>query len=216
MPKFHDVEQNTPEWKALRLGIITASNMDSIISPTGVESKSVDKYINKLIAEQITGESADTFEGNPHTARGHEYQQEAADYFAMLHGVELKQVGFVTTDDGLLGCSPDYLIGDDAFLEVKTGLPHIMVENYLSGKLEQSHRPQTQATAYILQRNRCFTMLYNPLIKPIIIESKRNDQFIMDMIRYVANAMQMMQKKKAILAEQGFFAEDGGKYLRAG
>ncbi len=214
--KIHDVQQSTPEWKSLRLGRITASNMDCIISPTGKESTQVDKYLNKLLAEQITGESADTFDGNAHTDRGHEYEQEAADYFAMLHGVELKRVGFVTTDDGRLGCSPDFLVGDDAVLEIKTGLPHIMVQYYLSGKLEQDHRSQTQATLYVTERNRCFTMLYNPLIKPIIIESPRNVPFITAMLQFTDNAFKLMEQKKAKLRECGFFAEDPSRMLRAG
>ena len=205
--KIHDVQQNSPEWYALRLGKITASSMDCIISPTGQESKSVDKYINKLLAEQITGESAETFDGNLHTDRGLAYQDEAAAYFSMLYdGYELKKVGFVTTDDGRMGCSPDYFVNDDAFLEVKTGLPHIMIEHYLSGKLEQTHRPQTQATAFITERPRIFTMLYNPLIKPIIIESARDGGFITSMLQYTDRALLMMEQKRSELKKHGFFS----------
>ena len=217
MPKFHDVQQNTPEWKALRLGRITASNMNCIISPTGKESTQVDGYINELLYEQITGVRADTFEGNSHTDRGHEFEQEAADYFSMMYpDLELKRVGFVTTDDGRLGCSPDFLAGDDALLEIKTGKPSVMMEYYLSGNLEQKHRPQTQATAYITERARIFTMLYNPNIKPIIVESPRNGPFITAMLQFTDKAFVLMEEKRAALKQQGFFAEDPSRFLRAG
>ena len=56
--KIIECEQNSPEWFAARLGKITASNMDKIITPTGQQSKQVGKYITQLIAEIITGESA--------------------------------------------------------------------------------------------------------------------------------------------------------------
>lgn len=206
--KYYDVAQNTPEWSALRIGRITASNMDCIISPTGKQSTQVDKYLNKLISEQITGESSDKFQGNVHTDRGHEYEQEAADYYSMLTDVELKKAGFCTTDDGSLGCSPDRFVGDDGVLEIKTGLPHIMIEYYLSGKLEQDHRPQTQSTLYITERQWIDTMLYNPLIKPIIIRSTRSDQFINDMVSFTNSAFKLMEEKKSIMKTKGFFTEE--------
>ena len=61
--KKYDIEQGSEEWHKLRLGKSTASNMHMIISPTGEKSKQADKYINQLIAEQITGESAEAFKG---------------------------------------------------------------------------------------------------------------------------------------------------------
>jgi YqaJ-like viral recombinase domain len=203
----HEVTQGEDAWKKLRLGIITASNMDCIISPTGQESKQVEKYIHKLLSEQITGESSDTFEGNFNTERGKEYEQEAADYYSMVNSVELQKVGFCTTNDGRLGCSPDRFVGDDGILEIKTALPHIMVQYYLSGKLEQDHRPQTQSTLYIAERQWADTMLYNPMFKPIIIRSNRNGVFITDMLGFTDKALKMLDEKKKKLREQGCFYE---------
>jgi len=37
---IHEVEQNTPEWLTLRLGIPTASMFDKIVTPAGKFSKS--------------------------------------------------------------------------------------------------------------------------------------------------------------------------------
>ena len=40
--KIIEVEQNSPEWFAARVGRVTASCMEKIITPTGMESKSAD------------------------------------------------------------------------------------------------------------------------------------------------------------------------------
>jgi hypothetical protein len=37
-------------------------------------------------------------------------EEEARNWYAFQHDVEVQQVGFITTDDGRLGCSPDGLI----------------------------------------------------------------------------------------------------------
>lgn len=196
-------------WKKLRLGKITASNMDKIITPTGKESVQVDKYLNQLLAEQITGESAESFQGNSHTERGKEFEQEAADYYAMTTGHVLERVGFCMTDDERLGCSVDRFINEDGILEIKTGMPHILVEYHLSGKLEQDHRPQTQSSLFITERTWAATLLYNPniLLKPIIINSGVNMPFQVSMMQLTDKAFSLMEEKRTKLKASGFFEE---------
>jgi hypothetical protein len=201
-----ECEQNSPEWFAARLGRVTASGMDRIITPTGMESKSADKYMNELIGEIITGESADGWKGNAHSDRGKEWEPQAAEFYQTLRDVELQRVGFIVSDDGFVGCSPDYLIGADGMLEIKTGLPHILIEYYLSGKLEQDHRPQTQTGLWVGERQWIDTMLYHPLMKPIIIRSQRNEPYLNSMAGMVARFRQNMLRRIAELQAKGFMS----------
>ncbi len=208
--KIIDCEQNSPEWYAARLGKITASGMSSIISPTGKQSVSVSKYVSKLIAEIITGQSDEAFKGNIHTERGHALEDEACDYYAMLRGVEPQRVGFCVTDDDKIGCSPDRLIGDDGMLEIKTCLSSIMIDHYENEKLEQEHRPQTQCGLYVTGRQWIDTMLYHPSMKPIIVRSERNTPYIMDMVKFSNEAHQSLRARMVNLAQKGFI--DGECY----
>ena len=205
--KIIECEQNSPEWFAARLGKITASNMDKIITPTGQQSKQTEKYITQLIAEIITGESAEKFKGNQHTERGHELEQEAADYYAMVKRVELQPIGFCLTDDEMIGASPDRLVGDDGMLEIKTCIPSIMIEYYEKkdpkSALEQDYKPQTQTGLYIVGRKWIDTMLYCPRMKPIIVRSLHNGNFIMDMVRYTKAAHKTMLARVEALRENG-------------
>jgi hypothetical protein len=200
-----DCIQGSPEWAAARIGKITASNMEKIISPTGQESKQADKYMNRLIAEVITGQSEETFAGNAHTERGNEFEQEAADYYATLNDWELQPVGFCLTDDGSIGCSPDRFIGDDGMLEIKTGLGHIFIESALNEKLEQEHRPQTQAGLLVTGRQWVDTMLYHPRMKKqIIIRSVRNEPYIAAMQSMVRTFQTRMQERINLLQSRGY------------
>ncbi len=214
--KVIEVEQNSPEWEAAKSGKFSASNMHKIISPTGKVSKQVDSYIDELIAERITGELCNSFKGNAHTERGHEMEDEAANYYAMLYGVEPQKVGFCLTDDEMIGASPDRLIGDDGMLEIKTCIPRIMVEMYQDENLEQEHRPQTQCGLFVTGRKWIDTMLYCPKMKPVIIRSTPIAPFIMDMVRLTKEAHQTLLTRMQGIAERGYIDTDPGKYLRAG
>jgi YqaJ-like viral recombinase domain len=75
--KLHDADQGSDKWHQLRLGIVTASCMDMIITPTGEKSTQASKLMNRLLAETITKRNCETFKGNIHTDRGKEYEEEA-------------------------------------------------------------------------------------------------------------------------------------------
>lgn len=206
--KIIDCTQGSPEWVAARLGRVTASNMEKIISPTGKESTQVDKYMNRLIAEIVTGENEESFKGNQHTERGNEFEQEAANYYAALHDSDLQQIGFCMTDDGFLGCSPDRFIGQDGMLEIKTGLGHIFIESAVNEKLEQEHRPQTQAGLYVTGRQWVDTMLYHPRMKKqIIVRSTRNQDYINKMVDLLTLFRVRMQERITLLRTKGYLAE---------
>ena len=203
--KIIDAEQNSPEWIKARLGKITASGMHNIITPLGARSKASDRYIRQLMAEVIREEPSSSFQGNVHTERGHQLEEEAANYYAMLNGVDPIKVGFCLTDDEMIGASPDRFIGEDGILEIKTCLPEIMIEQYEKETLEQSHRPQTQCQLFVTGRKWVDTMLYCPKMRPIIVRSERNTPFIMDMVSFATDAHRSMQNRLAALKEKGYY-----------
>lgn len=207
--KIIDCIQGTPEWHAARLGRFTASNMDMIITPTGKHSAQAEKYVTQIIAEKITGQSAEKWKGNVHTERGKTLEEEAADYYAMVKGVDLQKIGFCTTDDGTMGCSPDRLVGDYGALEIKTCLSSIMIEYYEKpdpkAALEQEHRPQTQSGLYILERKWIDTILYCQNMRPIIVRSEPNTPYLMDMLRFTQQAHASMIRRLDALRQKGFF-----------
>lgn len=100
----HDVEQGSPEWLDMRLGLITCSEI-SAIRADGAGAQS---YINGLAYERITGESSSVFEGNDWTKRGQELEPVARKMYEKKTGESVYMISFVENKG--FGYSPDGLI----------------------------------------------------------------------------------------------------------
>ncbi len=135
--KYHyDIEQGSAEWHQLRCGILTASEMDSIITPAKLEfAKNGDSrtQLNKLASQKATGFYETTFQTFD-MARGKDEEVLAKNYYRDAYGDIVKDVGFITNDKWgfTLGCSPDGLIGDDGIIESKSRKQQFQFETILA------------------------------------------------------------------------------------
>src|SRR5260221_4148831 len=148
----HDVEQGSAEWFALRRGIVTASVAAQVITPAkGLLSKSADKLAYRLIAERLLNITTETVENQEWMVRGRELEPMAVWHYEEVNGVKTERAGFVTTDDGLIGASPDRFIkGRCAGLAVQCPAPHTHVQYLLEGPGED-YRPQVQAQLLVCE-----------------------------------------------------------------
>lgn len=72
-----DIEQGTPEWLALRLGIVTCSELDCLLVAGKGEAGfgvAAFTYMDQLIGERITEEAAEIPFQTKATIRGHELE----------------------------------------------------------------------------------------------------------------------------------------------
>lgn len=152
---FPEIEQQSQEWYALRLGIPTASCFSVVMAEgrDGNASKTRQEYMRKLAGEILTGRPA---EGKIVTAamqRGNDMEPEARDYYLQTHFADLRRIGFMRRKLGTgryVGASPDALIGDKRALEIKTMAPHLMIERLLKGNgMPPEHRPQVHGTMWV-------------------------------------------------------------------
>lgn len=92
MITFHDVEQGTPEWHALRRGKVTASNAYVLLTRGRNAATG---------GEGVSG-------GGYWAQRGHILEREAVEIYGDVYKCEPKSVGFIE-NDGFPGCgySPD-------------------------------------------------------------------------------------------------------------
>src|SRR2546423_1157985 len=109
--KLFDVQQGSEQWMRLRMGRPTASQCDRIITPGGAPSKSASAYCNELLCEVMLQRPLEGVT-MPWMERGKILEAEAVRYYELVKDVETVPVGFVTTDDGRIGGSPDRLVGD--------------------------------------------------------------------------------------------------------
>lgn len=186
--KIIDCEQRSPEWYAARAGIPTASEFSTVLAQgrtKGSESVTRRRYIHKLAGERITGEAAESYD-NGFMTRGREMEPQAREDYAFIHDAEPQLVGFVTTDDGSAGCSPDSLIADSGALEIKTAAPHILLEHMFKGEFPAEHKAQCQGVLWIAEREWIDLLIYWPKMKPFIVRAHRDEQYIADLAAAVA------------------------------
>lgn len=117
-----DVGQGSDEWLALRRGLITASEMSLLLTPT-LKIASNDKsraHVYELAAQRISGYTEPHYIGSD-MLRGHEDEILARALYAENIS-PVQDCGFVTNDiwGFTLGYSPDGLIGDDGLIECKS------------------------------------------------------------------------------------------------
>lgn len=116
---FHNVEQNSPEWDALRLGKATASNFGCFMANDGKAfGEPAKKYALKIALERARGSKAEFSFSNEHMERGHEQEPMARQLYEETHFVDVTNGGFF--DCGEYGDSPDGLIGTDGGIEIKS------------------------------------------------------------------------------------------------
>lgn len=177
---IHDLEQRSPEWYKLRSGIPTASEFSKLVTSKGEPSKSLEGYAVTLANEAFVGMPVDAWEGNAWTERGRELEEEALRLYMFAYDVEVAECGFVTTDDGLAGCSPDGLVGNDGMVEVKClkGENHTKTIMYYQkhGRCPTDYVQQTQGQMLICERKWCDLIFMHPQLPMLTIRQTPDEK----------------------------------------
>lgn len=173
----YDVEQGSDEWHALRAGTPTASEFSRLVTSKGDPSKSMLDYALQLAADLYAGAPQDRWEGNRWSERGKELEDSARAYYEnTFPDREVTQVGYITDDDGRIGCSPDSLVEYRAdrqsgatrsgLLEIKClkATTHVKVLLYLqnNGRLPPDYVVQPQGQMIITERQWCDVLFWHP------------------------------------------------------
>lgn len=177
--KIIDVVQMSPEWYEARMGIPTASRFDRIITAkTGKLSAAADDLIAELIAERLDPHPGGMTEKPMNAAMRHgvDTEPEARRFFEMERGVQVRQVGFCTTDDGRIGCSPDGLIDPDGVLELKVPQLKTHIGYLMRNELPPEYAAQCHGHLVVTGRAYCDFMSYGGLtIEPLIVRVEPNE-----------------------------------------
>jgi len=110
---YEDLLQGSDDWLQARCGLLTASEMKLIITPTLAVAKNdkVKAHLYELTAQRITQYVEPHYIGDD-MIRGHEDEVEARIIYEANYG-EVDDVGFITNDKWgfTLGYSPDGMVG---------------------------------------------------------------------------------------------------------
>lgn len=177
MPEIIDCAQNSEEWFMARCGLGTCSDYPTLLAKGrgGAESQTRKKLVNVKAAEIFTGKPAESF-STVHTECGHAMEPEAAAKYAFVEGYDLQTVGFVR--NGRTGGSPDRLVGNNGILEIKTKMPHILIDVIDAQKFPVEHKPQCQGLLMVTEREWIDICCYWPGMPYFVKRAYRDEDYI--------------------------------------
>lgn len=138
------------EWGMLRAGIATASELDAIVTPK-FQVKTGDGF-KTFVANKV----AEAWQGYPIPVKqsfameqGTIVEPEVLNWCQFTLDLSIRRVGFITTDDGKVGCSPDGLLGEKSGIEIKSPGASNQTKYVLNGILPEDYEHQVHGCMYV-------------------------------------------------------------------
>lgn len=171
----HNCEQNSVIWLNLRAGVVTASEIDSLVTPLfkARTGEGVESYLAQKLAEKWFGGPLPQFM-DINCEFGHILEEFAIPAFTFETGKQVSRVGFITSDDGTIGCSPDGLIGEDEGIEIKCPTPAVHMKYLLSDEFPKQYAAQVQLSLYLTKRKRWQFVSYHRRM-PMLVKTVEPD-----------------------------------------
>ena len=159
-----DLVQGSEEWHNARRGMITASVIGQLITPStlkvadNADSRAITAL---LVAERITGWTDQTYVGAD-MERGWDDEPRALETYAEHYHMAVTKVGFLIRDDWgfSLGYSPDALVGDDGLIECKSRRPKKHLQTILADAVPADCLAQIQCGLLVSGRPWCDYLSY--------------------------------------------------------
>jgi len=199
-----DVIQGSDQWKALRLGKVTASRVADVVARTKTGyGASRAKYAAQLIAERLTGVPAETYT-NAAMQHGNDTEPEARNAYCFYSGNAVEEVAFVPHPTiAEAGCSPDGLVGDDGLVEIKAPQTATHLETLLGQNIPSKYITQVQFQMACTGRKWCDWVSYDPRMpesmRLFVMRLHRDDKQIAELEAEITMFLLEMSAKLAQL-----------------
>jgi putative phage-type endonuclease len=201
------IEQGTPEWFAQRLGKVTASRIADIMAKTktGV-SASRGNYLAQLVAERLTGQSADTFKSGA-MQHGTETEPQARMVYEAETGQIVMEVAMINHPTiEMSGASPDGLVGTDGLVEIKCPNTSTHIASLMADKAPSGYIPQMQWQMACTGRAWCDFVSFDPrmpedmqlLIKRVPRDEALIAEYEAEVIKFLAEVQETVDKLIAL------------------
>ncbi len=183
--KIHNVEQMTIEWIRLHFGIPTAACLDQLLTPEfelrkGEMPKTL---VYKKVAEVIQNRPMiDLDKSSFMMEQGMILESEARPWFELEYEKKIRQVGFITSDDGRVGCSPDGIIEDsgtpdnDCGIEIKCPAAHTHVKYLVNGTLPKEYAAQVLGSMFVTGFQKWMFVSYRRGFPALVLDIQRDEK----------------------------------------
>lgn len=173
----HNCQQGSEEWLKLRCSIPTASEFDNLVTPEwkARTGQTPETYLLKKVAGRYVGSPMLSYSSGA-MEQGNLLEAEAIAWYEFSQGVTVDRVGFCTTDDGRIGCSPDGLIGEDGGIEIKCPEAHTHLKYLLAGSVPKDYVAQVQGAMFVTGRPWWIFVSYNRAFPALVVRVERNEE----------------------------------------
>lgn len=209
----NDLVQGSDEWLRARCGLITASEVKLLLTPT-LKRADNDKsraHLWELAAQRISNHVEPVYVTDD-MLRGHEEEFYARQLYAEKIA-PVEEVGFVTNDGFgfTLGCSPDGIVGSDGLIEIKSRRQkyqvQTIVEHWREGTPPSDYILQVQTAMLVTDRAWCDLISYSGGLPMIPMRIERDPKIGAAIIEACAAA----ETKIAEIIEDFFAAVEARK-----
>ena len=149
-----DLVQGSEEWLAARCGLLTASEMHLIVTPTlkPASNEKERSHLYELLAQRITGYVEPRYISDD-MLRGMDEEITAIDLYAKEYA-RVNRVGFITNDKWgfTIGYSPDALVGNDGLVECKSRRQKYQIQTIVDGVVPLEYMIQIQTGLLVSER----------------------------------------------------------------
>lgn len=195
-----DCEQGTDEWLTARLGIVTGTGFENIVTAGGKKSGSQIKYMAELIEESILGLPEKSFK-SADMERGNELEPLARMAYEFETGYSVQQVGGVYLDENReVMVSPDGLIPElRKGLEIKCPKMSTHIQYILEGGLPSKYVIQVQANLWVTGYNTWDFVSYCPEYQKqtlFIYTAERNQKLMKAFDEHIPNFIKSLNGLK--------------------
>jgi putative phage-type endonuclease len=169
-PEFIILDQGTPEWENLKLGVGSGSNISRALAKKGSETRNT--YLMELVGQIATRRFDEVYGKAMEHGRNNEEAARAA--FEFQTGEEVEQVGFIYKYGKRFGVSPDGLIkGKKHGLEIKCPATAKVHADFLCNeKVKPEYQLQIQLSLWVSEYEAWHFCSYHPLFKSSMLKIK--------------------------------------------
>jgi putative phage-type endonuclease len=156
--------QGSPEWLSARVGVVTASRIADILATNkdGRAGAGRAGYLGELVAEILTGVSAESAFMNDDIRRGVDLEPDARFAYEVKTNRVVETVGLVMHPTMKAGASPDGLVDPDGLVEIKCPRTHVHIGYIEAGKPPTKYLPQMEWQCVCTGRSWVDFVSYDP------------------------------------------------------
>lgn len=174
-----DCIQGKEQWHRERMCRPTASEFKYLVTPKWEIRKWTTEMPNTYLAAKL----AERWKGEPNEGfysaameQGSLREKQAIPWYEGIYDAEIERVGFVASDDGRIGCSPDGMFPDGSPLELKVPEPKNHTKYLLAGVVPEEYTVQVQGEILVCEKDHGTFMSWRPDFPKLVVQVSQIDE----------------------------------------